>query len=315
MLGIDSGQRFSRPFLLPPDLLGVILSRKHHTLPPSMSSANDHRPHLFGIAYRMLGRVTEAEDMVQEAYLRYHLELEGSISLPKAWLTKAVTRLCIDQLRSARRQREEYVGSWLPEPIIGENLPDELADTLSTAFMLMLETLSPVDRAVFILREAFDHDYPAISEITGRSEAACRQIVSRAKDKLGRQSTNAPTATEEAERLVREFLSAAQSGELSQLLALLTDDAILYSDGGGKVRAALLPIYGPDRIGRMFMGMRRLNTEGSPPPRFVTINGSPGVVISHGEQGVSVMTFAFEGNRVKAVYVVRNPDKIAGVLP
>lgn len=103
-----------------------------------MSSANDHRPHLFGIAYRMLGRVTEAEDMVQEAYLRYHLELEGSISLPKAWLTKAVTRLCIDQLRSARRQREEYVGSWLPEPIIGENLPDELADTLSTAFMLGL---------------------------------------------------------------------------------------------------------------------------------------------------------------------------------
>ncbi|QJE95220.1 RNA polymerase sigma-70 factor [Luteolibacter luteus] len=279
-----------------------------------MSSANDYRPLLFGIAYRMLGRVTEAEDMVQEAYLRFHLQPEGSIGLPKAWLTKAVTRLCIDQLRSARRQREEYVGPWLPEPLVEENSTD-LADTLSTAFMLMLEKLSPVDRAVFLLREAFGHDYPAISEITGRSEAACRQIVCRAKERLGREANKQSTATEEAERLVKEFLAAAQSGELAQLLALLTEDAILYSDGGGRVRAALLPIYGPDRIGRLFMGMRRLSTEGSPPPRFVKINGSPGVVTCHGEQGISVMTFAFEGNRVKAVYIVRNPDKLTGIIP
>lgn len=278
-----------------------------------MSSAHDHRPLLFGIAYRMLGRVTEAEDMVQETYLRFHQQPEGSIELPKAWLTKTITRLCIDQLRSARRQREEYVGTWLPEPIVGENSPEGLADTLGMAFMLMLEKLSPVDRAVFLLREAFGHDYDAISAIVGKSEPACRQIVSRAREKLGRQPAQRPTATEEAERLVKEFLSAAQSGELSELLALLTEDAVLYSDGGGKVRAALLPIYGPDRISRMFIGLRRLRSEDSPPPRFVAINGSPGVVVRHPDKSVSVMTFAFEGSRVKAIYMVRNPDKLASI--
>ena len=278
-----------------------------------MSSVHDHRPLLFGIAYRMLGRVTEAEDMVQETYLRYHQQPEGSIHLPKAWLTKAITRLCIDQLRSARRQREEYVGTWLPEPIVGENSSEDLADTLGMAFMLMLENLSPVDRAVFLLREAFGHDYPAISEITGKSEAACRQIVSRAKEKLGQQPSKPAMATEQAERLVKEFLSAAQSGELSELLALFTDDAVLYSDGGGKIRAALLPIYGPDKISRMFIGLRRLHSEVNPTPRFVTINGSAGVIMRHGDGSLSVMTFAFEGDRVKAVYVVRNPDKLVGI--
>lgn len=278
-----------------------------------MSSAHKHRSLLFGIAYRMLGRVTEAEDMVQETYLRFHKHPEGSIQLPKAWLTKTITRLCIDQVRSARYQREEYVGTWLPEPIVGENSPEDLGDTLSMAFMLMLEKLSPVDRAVFLLREAFGHDYPAISEITGKSEPACRQIVSRAREKLGQRPAIAPTATQEAERLVKEFLSAAQSGELSDLLALLTGDAVLYSDGGGKVRAALLPIYGADRISRMFIGLRRLGTEDSPPPHFVLINGSPGVIIRHPDASLSAMTFAFEGSRIRAVYMVRNPDKLARI--
>ena len=278
-----------------------------------MSSAHDHRPLLFGIAYRMLGRITEAEDMVQETYLRFHQHPEGSIHLPKAWLTKTITRLCIDQLRSARFQREEYVGTWLPEPMVGENSTEDLADTLSMAFMLMLEKLSPIDRAVFLLREAFGHDYPAISEITGKSEAACRQIVSRAKEKLGQRPAIPPIATQEAERLVKGFLFAAQSGELSELLPLLTDDAVLYSDGGGKVRAALLPIYGPDKISRMFIGLRRLNSDQVPPPCFVVINGSPGVVVRHADNSLSAISFAFEGTRVKALYVVRNPDKLARI--
>lgn len=278
-----------------------------------MSSVHDHRPLLFGIAYRMLGRVTEAEDMVQETYLRYHQQPEGGIDLPKAWLTKTLTRLCIDQLRSARRQREEYVGTWLPEPILGENPSDDLADTLAMAFMLMLEKLSPVDRAVFLLREAFGHDYPAIAEITGKSASACRQIVSRAKEKFGQQPAKPATATHQAERLVKHFLAAAQSGELSELLALFTDDAVLYSDGGGRVRAALRPIHGPDRISRMFIGLRRLHSEVSPPPRFVAINGSPGLIMRHGDGSLSAMTFAFEGDRVKAVYVVRNPEKLAAI--
>lgn len=277
-----------------------------------MSSVHSYRPLLFGIAYRMLGRVTEAEDMVQETYLRFHQQPGGSIELPRAWLTKTVTRLCIDQLRSVRRQREEYVGTWLPEPIMSGN-PEGLAETLGTAFMLMLEKLSPVDRAVFLLREAFGHDYPDISEITGKSEPACRQIVSRAKEKLGQPLASSPTATQEAERLVKEFLSATQSGELSDLLALLTHDAVLYTDGGGKVRAALLPIYGPDKISRLFIGLRRRRSENSPPHRFVTISGSPGVVMRHTDDSITVLTFAFEGNRVKAVFMVRNPDKLARI--
>lgn len=278
-----------------------------------MSSAHHHRPLLFGIAYRMLGRVTEAEDMVQEAFLRFHQQPDGSIIQPEAWLTKTVTRLCIDQLRSVRRQREEYVGTWLPEPLVGEDHPRDLGDTLGMAFMLMLEKLSPVDRAIFLLREAFDHDYSAISEITGKSEPACRQSISRSKEKLGHSSRKPPTSTHEAERLVREFLTASQSGELSELLALLTGDAILYSDGGGKVRAALLPIYGPDKISRLLIGMRRHHSESAPPPRFITINGNPGVVLSHADGSISAMTFAFEGNHVKALYMIRNPEKLAGV--
>lgn len=279
-----------------------------------MSSALDHRPLLFGIAYRMLGRVTEAEDMVQETFLRFHQQPEGSIIAHKAWLTKTVTRLCIDQLRSVRRQREEYVGTWLPEPLFGEELAEDLADTLGMAFMLMLENLSPVDRAIFLLREAFGHGYSDIAEITGKSEPACRQSVSRAKEKFGHKADRQPTATQEAERLVKEFLVATQSGELSELLALLTEDAILYSDGGGKVRAALLPIYGPDKITRLFIGMRRHYCENTSPPRLVAINGSPGVVTSHADGSISVMTFAFAGGRVKAIYMVRNPDKLTGVL-
>jgi RNA polymerase sigma-70 factor, ECF subfamily len=278
-----------------------------------MSSAHDHRPLLFGIAYRMLGRVTEAEDMVQETYLRYHQQAPDSILQPKAWLTTAITRLCIDQLRSARRQREEYVGPWLPEPLIDESAPGDLADTLGMAFMLMLEKLSPIDRAVFLLREAFGHDYATIAEIVGKSETACRQIVSRAKTRLGSPPEKTPTATEEAERLVKEFLAAAQSGELSDLLALLTDDAILYSDGGGKVRAALLPIKGPDRIGRMLIGLRRFRSTDDSATRFVTINGSPGVISRNLDGSVNAITFAFENHRVKAVYIVRNPDKLAGI--
>jgi RNA polymerase sigma-70 factor (ECF subfamily) len=278
-----------------------------------MSDPEQHRRLLFHIAYRMLGRVTEAEDMVQETLLRWHRADTEKIREPQAWLTTTVTRLCIDQLRLARRQREEYVGVWLPEPLIDE-MPDEaaLADSLGIAFMLMLEELAPVERAVFLLREAFGHDYEAIAGITGKSEASCRQIVSRAKARFHQASDRTPTATEEAERLVREFVQATQTGELAELISLLTDDAVLYSDGGGKVRAALLPILGPDRIARMFIGLRRFQTGGPPPARFVLINGSPGVLTRGSDGHLNAMTFAIAGGKVKAVYIVRNPDKLAG---
>ncbi len=280
-----------------------------------MSGITEYRPLLFSIAYRMLGRVTEAEDMVQEAFLRWHRQEDVSgILEPRAWLTTAITRLCIDQMRSARRQREEYVGTWLPEPIIDEKpADDDLADSLSTAFMLILEELSPVERAVFLLREAFGHDYAAISEIVGKSEANCRQMVTRAKARLGRAEEPKPTSTEEAERLVKEFITATRTGELSDLIALLTEDAVLYSDGGGKVRAVIRPIYGPDKIGRMFIGLRRFVTGEPSPARFVRINGSPGVLYRSGDGNLNAVTMAFEGGKLKAIYIVRNPDKLTGI--
>ncbi len=280
-----------------------------------MSDVSEFRPLLFSIAYRMLGRITEAEDMVQEAFLRWHRQGDTSgILEPKAWLTTTVTRLCIDRMRSASRRREQYVGVWLPEPLVdeAEDPVSQMADSLGIAFMMMLEELSPVERAVFLLREAFGHDYTAIAGIVEKSEANCRQMVSRAKTRLGRAEERQPTSTEEAERLVKEFLTACQTGELADLMSLLTEDAVLYSDGGGKVRAALLPIYGPDKISRMFIGLRRFRDEGSP-VRFVRINGTPGVITRTVDGSISAMTFAFEDGRVKAVYVVRNPDKLAGV--
>jgi RNA polymerase sigma-70 factor (ECF subfamily) len=284
-----------------------------------MSDPENHRRLLFHIAYRMLGGVADAEDMVQETMLRWHRADTSEIREPQAWLTTTITRLCIDQLRLARRQREEYVGVWLPEPLL-EGLPGDpsddtaLADSLGIAFMLMLEELAPVERAVFLLREAFGHDYEAIAAIVGKSAASCRQIVSRAKARFSKAPDHTPTATEEAERLVREFVQATQTGELAELIALLTDDAVLYSDGGGKVRAALLPILGPDRIARMFIGLRRFHTEGPPPARFVRINGSPGVLVRGGDGNLSAMTFALESGKVKAVYIVRNPDKLGGAV-
>ncbi|GAA5482596.1 RNA polymerase sigma-70 factor [Haloferula sargassicola] len=277
-----------------------------------MTDPESHRRLLFSIAYRMLGRVMEAEDMVQETFLRWHRADPTAIREPQAWLTTTLTRLCIDQLRLARRQREEYVGTWLPEPLLAETTAPsteaDLADSLGIAFLLLLETLPPVDRAVFLLREAFGHDYDRIAAIVGKSSASCRQIVSRAKSRFGKPP--ARPATDEAERLVREFVEATRTGELAELIRLLTEDAVLYSDGGGKVRAALLPIYGPDRIARMFIGLRRHHPAGPPPVHFVQINGSPGILTRSGDGSLTAMTFALEAGRVKAVYAIRNPDKL-----
>ncbi|HYP15817.1 MAG TPA: RNA polymerase sigma factor SigJ, partial [Opitutus sp.] len=210
----------------------------------------DHRPLLFSIAYRMLGSVADAEDMVQETFLRWRTQDAATIDSPKAWLISTITRLSIDQLRSARRQRESYVGVWLPEPLVGADdsarSPDKLAalaDSLGLAFMHLMEDLAPVERAVFMLREAFDYDYAEIAKIVEKSEANCRQFYSRAKRHLAQREMREEPASEKAERVVQQFLQACVSGDMRSFLAVLTDDAVMYSDGGGKVRAALKPIH------------------------------------------------------------------------
>jgi RNA polymerase sigma-70 factor (ECF subfamily) len=284
-----------------------------------IESFNTHRPLLFGIAYRMLGRVSEAEDMVQEVWLRWQKQDATEIQSDKAWLVSAMTRLCIDQLRSARHQREDYYGVWLPEPLMPATDTDpgqaaELADSLSMAFMLILEALRPAERAVFLLREVFGYDYAETAAIVGKSEANCRQIVRRAKEHLQANAKPPATPTDQARRLVEEFLAATESGDMQHVLSLLAEESTVYSDGGGKVKAAGRAIRGADHVSRFLLGIW---------PRFiapmqhsrVNINGSPGLVLRSGGQVHYTLSFEVADDRIQAIYIVCNPDKLRHLAP
>jgi RNA polymerase sigma-70 factor, ECF subfamily len=273
-----------------------------------------HRELLFGIAYRMLGQVAEADDMVQETWLRWQKQDLAQVDSPKAWMIATITRLCIDQLRSARRKREEYYGVWLPEPLVesGGRSPAEsaaLADSLTMAFMMMLETLSPVERAVFLLREVFDYDYAEIASIVGKSEANCRQIVRRAKSSIPRGTVQSAPPTEQARRVVQQFFTATATGNLSELLTLLADDATLYTDGGGVVNAAGRPIRTADRVSRFFVGIGR-RAPSDTQFRFTHVNGRAGALVFFGDRLDRAISFDFEGERIVAIYLVRNPEKL-----
>lgn len=275
---------------------------------------NSHRQLLFGIAYRMLGRVTEAEDIVQEVWLRWSKQDAAAIQSAKAWLVAATTRLCIDQLRSARRQREEYYGVWLPEPLMAapEMSPDsaaEFADSLTMAFMMMLESLGPDERAVFLLREVFDYEYAEVAAIVGKTEANCRQIVRRAKAQLQATPKAPAPPTEQARKLVEEFLAATASGKVDDVLALLTEESTVYSDGGGRVKAAGRPILGADHVSRFLLGIWP-RFVGAMERRLVDINGSPGLLMC--SEGKVQYAFSFElaGDRVRNIYIICNPDKL-----
>jgi RNA polymerase sigma-70 factor (ECF subfamily) len=272
----------------------------------------EHRSLLFGIAYRMLGRVAEAEDIVQETWLRWQRQNPADIRSPKSWLVAATTRLCIDQLRSARHQREEYYGVWLPEPLVDPgttNQSEGLADSLTMAFMLMLETLSPIERAVFLLRNVFDFDYAEIARMVDKTEANCRQIVARAKTRLGKSKGSSKPPTRLVERIVQQFLTAQRTGSTDDLLALLTEDVVLYADGGGRVPSVGLPIRGADRISRFFVGIRRrlpANIEF----RIRPVNGDIGILVTVDDHIIQTMSFDVTGDRVRTIYIVRNPEKL-----
>ena len=280
---------------------------------------NSHRPLLFGIAYRMLGRVSEAEDAMQEVWLRWQKQDAAAVQSAKAWLVAATTRFCIDQLRAARRQREDYYGVWLPEPLMPATELDggraaELSDSLTMAFMLMLESLGPAERAVFLLRHVFDYDYAEISAVVGKSEAACRQIVSRARARLDSAPRAPAQPTPQARRLVEAFLAATAGGDVQEVLALLADDSAVYSDGGGKVKAAGRPILGADHVSRFLLGIW---------PRFIagmesrpaTINGNPGLVMSLAGQVHYAFSFEVADDRVRGIYIVCNPEKLRHLAP
>ena len=266
----------------------------------------------------MLGRVSEAEDMVQESWLRWQKQNAEDIQSPKAWLVSTITRLCIDQLRSARHTREEYYGVWLPEPFveapggIAPVAPDEsaaLADSLTMAFMLMLETLSADERAVFLLREVFDYDYAEIVGIVKKTEANCRQIVRRAKAQLMANPPAPSPPDDQARLVVKRFVEATATGKMEDLLALLTDDAALYSDGGGKVVAAKRPVISARRVSRFFVGIRHRRPANTI-HHFVHINGRPGVLMIADGQIFNAISFETNADRVQNIYVVRNPEKL-----
>jgi RNA polymerase sigma-70 factor (ECF subfamily) len=274
------------------------------------------RRHGFGVAYRMLGSVADAEDVVQEALLRLARQAPPP-DAPAAWMTTVVTRLAIDQLRSARVRREIYPGPWLPDPVVDDATAQiERAESLSQAFLVLLEQLTPVERATFLLRDVFDYDYGAIAEIVGKSEANTRQLVTRARRRIedGRPRFDVDSAACRA--LLERFLAAAEDGDLRGLEALLAEDAVLYSDGGGKAVAARLPVYGAAKIARFMAGTARSRRKaGAFELRLVSVNGQPGRVL-RGPDGPGVwdvLSVDVAGGRIVAVRIVRNPDKLRHV--
>lgn len=278
-----------------------------------------HRRFLFGLAYRLLGSVAEAEDIVQEAYLRWQRST-ADVESPKSYLASTVTRLGLDRLRQLSRRREEYVGVWLPEPLLEAahepaDAAEALADSLSNAFIVLLETLPPVERAVFLLHEVFAYDYAEIATMVDKTEANCRQMVSRARAKIAQRRSQPQPSPARSELLVQSFLQACHRGDVTGLMNLLTDDAVLRSDGGGLVRAATWPVFGADKISRFFAGIYK-RFEGDWQVRFVRINATPSVLVY--ESGTLVQTMSFEfsdDERIENIYVVRNPEKLRHLPP
>jgi RNA polymerase sigma-70 factor, ECF subfamily len=278
-----------------------------------------HRRHLIGLAYRMLGSLAEAEDIVQDAYLRWHHAGRDAVANPRAYLSSTVARLCLDHLKSARVRRETYVGPWLPEPIVDASglAPDkasELADDISVALMLTLERLSPLERAAFVLHDVFDMDFEAIAKVLNRKPAACRQLAARARAHVHDAKPRFNTSAEEAAKLSDAFHQAIVSGDIAGFGRLLAADAVLYTDGGGKRTAPLNPIRGSDKIIRFFTGLMR---KGRVKPiaviHRVALNGRPGFVFIHDDGAIQTLTVEIHESRIAAIYVVRNPEKLSHI--
>ncbi|HSP06849.1 MAG TPA: RNA polymerase sigma-70 factor [Acidobacteriota bacterium] len=271
----------------------------------------EHRPLLFSIAYRMLGTKTDAEDILQEAFLRWQDSVAADNN--KAFLVTVVTRLCLDHLKSARIKREQYVGPWLPEPVLeSESLRGnpELADSLSMAFLVLLETLSPVERAVFLLREVFEFEYDEVARILGKSEPACRQLLKRAKERLSLRPRRFEPSKTQTELLVQRFMETTATGDLQGLLALLTDDIRLMSDGGGKVVAALNPIHGPDHVARFLIGVTQKFGVLERAVQVTSANGQPALIVYAEDGPTSITVLDTDAGKIRGVFIILNPDKL-----
>ena len=280
-----------------------------------MESHEDLRPYLFAIAYRMLGSVAEAEDVVQEAFLRYH-ESGVEAESPKAYLATITTRLAIDQLRSARARREVYPGEWLPEPLVDDEAVGhaEMADSLSLAFLHVLEKLSPVERAVFLLREVFDYSYEEVARIVGKSTENSRQILVRAHRHIDEGRHRFDVSREERDEVARRFLAAWEGGDTDALIQVLAPDATVHGDGGGKAPSVRVPLVGAERVAKALIGWGDQAREHGISHRPALVNGDPGVVFYDSDgraRWVAALEIA-EGV-VVAVRSVLNPDKLAHI--
>jgi RNA polymerase sigma-70 factor (ECF subfamily) len=280
----------------------------------------DLRPLLFSIAYRMLGSAGDAEDVVQEAFIRY-ARAEEEVESARAWLSATTTRLAIDQLRSARVRREQYVGQWLPEPLVGDEVPGpsddvETADTISLAFLVLLESLTPVERAVFLLHDVFDFAFDEIAPIVDRSEANCRQIAVRARRQIEARKPRFDVSSERRDELVARFVAAAAEGDLDALVELLAEDAVMVGDGGGRAPAAPAPIRGRESVANAFIAFARQALRHGARVRPVTVNAQPGLLgYDPQDRIISVLAFDVVGGRIQTIRGVTNPDKLDHLGP
>jgi RNA polymerase sigma-70 factor, ECF subfamily len=288
------------------------MSRGRAAIPSSVAMEEELRSYLFAIAYRMLGSVAEAEDVVQEAFLRYE-EAGVEAESPKAYLATITTRLAIDELRSARARREVYPGQWLPEPLVEDEAlrHAETADSLSLTFLHLLEKLSPVERAVFLLREVFDYPYDEIASIVGRKPENCRQILARARRHIEEGRHRFDVSREERDEVARRFIAAWEEGDVEGLVELLAPDATMYGDGGGKAPAVPVPLVGAERIAKAIIGWGRQANEAGLVYRPALVNGDPGLVF-YGQDGRAVWVSALEiaDGVVVGIRSILNPDKL-----
>jgi RNA polymerase sigma-70 factor, ECF subfamily len=281
-----------------------------------LATFDQYRSLLFSVAYRMLGSVADAEDMLQETFIRWQQTSNEEVHSPRAFLVTIVSRLCINHLQSAMVRREEYVGQWLPEPLVTDPGNDPLRiirvdESLSMAFLVLLERLTPVERAVFLLREVFEYEYAEISAVLGQTEVNCRQILRRARQHVNAMRPRFEASQEKKNDLLGQFLKATGTGDMEGLLKLLSKDAVLYADGGGKGLAVPNQIHGADKIARGVLGGLEKLVPRNLVQRIIQVNGDPGIVSYLDGKPFSVVTLEYRDGYIQAIYLVTNPDKLA----
>jgi RNA polymerase sigma-70 factor (ECF subfamily) len=283
-----------------------------------LATFDQYRGLLFSVAYRMLGTVADAEDMLQETFIRWQQASEEEIRSPRAFLVTIISRLCINYLQSARAQREEYVGQWLPEPLATGQGSDPLGlirvdETLSMAFLVLLERLTPVERAVFLLREVFEYEYSEIAAVLTLSEANCRQILSRARQHIGAMRPRFQASQDHRGRLLERFLEAVTTGNMEGLLSLLSADVVLHADGGGKAPAVPNAVHGAANVARGILGGSRKFAPGNLVQRIVQMNGEPGIVSYLDGEPFFALTVCAAHDRIESIYFITNPEKLAHI--